>query len=430
MSNELMRRKRWEREPTWKQRIIGSIGVAAVLMALSPSPSVNTINHSTHAQSSSSQKAESTPEYTEDQAEELRPQLIEIKINQPPPPPLIIGEITRDTGTDSQSCKEFYVCGTDLGIPVKLNDGSTAYLFGDTLAVAGPHLELPPGVDHYRAQAMLISNTIPIAGESIIFDRAIGLDGSGIAPDLFGWGHTVSDGVAIPGTDNIAVSYQDIKGGQPYWKTDQAGIAWSANGGNNFELIGPIWENNEDNTDPYQMWSMQRDGEWVYIVSTRAGRQPGPMMLFRVPVDQMLEKDAYKYWDGEDWGEQNDAQAIMNGHFGEPSMRKLSDGTWVLAYADYNGYPKIVTQTLENSDDGPTGVWSEPKIQLTWHDLPFLYGGFIHPDSTPDNLILMVSSWKREKEPDAPKEDKGELVWYFVGHLVTKLHENPPEQQS
>lgn len=140
-------------------------------------------------------------------------------------------------------------------------------------------------------------------------------------------------------------------------------------------------------------------------------------MLFRARWDQMLDKDAYEYWDGSEWGEKSNAKPIMTGHFGEPSLRKLSDGTWVLSYADYTEYPKIVTQTILDPAHGPEGEWSKQKIQITANELPNLYGGGIHPYSTKERLILMVSTWQT-KGPAENIEDR-ELVRYDVSHLVT-----------
>ncbi len=421
MSYELMEKGVKHRLSPWLKKAIGLTATAAVLIV--PSSTI-------HDRPESLGTAPSAPDFSEYEPdieiEEAEP--TPVVINQPPPPPLMINDVTRDTGTDMQSCEVHRVCGADLGAIVELNDGRYLHLFGDSFQSAGPHLpDLPDGYDKYRPQTALVTDEIPTHGKPIEFDSALGTDSEGIAPDLFGWGHTITDGVAIPGTDDIAISYQNIKGGRPYWKTDQAGIAWSDDGGKTFELTGPIWENNEDNTDPYQMWSMQQDGNHVYVVSVRAGRQPGPMMLFRVPHNKILEKDAYTYWNGDGWGEQKDAEPIMEGHFGEPSLRKISDGNWVLAYADYSGLPKIVTQTLKNPDDGPSGEWLDPVTQLTWHQLEFPYGGYVHPASTADNVIMSVSSWKREWEHDAPEGDKGELIWYFVGHIMRDLGIKPPE---
>lgn len=334
--------------------------------------------------------------------------------------------LTRDTGTDMQSCLDFVVCGTDLGIPFRLPNGaSVGYLFGDTFAVKGPFIkdsELPPSGDQYRAQVMLRSDTIPTKGQPITFDGAAGLESAntGTAPEFLGqWHILVNDGISLP-DGSVVVSYQHtVEVNNPAdntWHTDYSGLAWSPDG-NHFELMGPHWENTQDNNDPYQMWSMQLDGDYVYIVSDQAGRKSGPMMLFRVRWDEMFNADAYTYWNSTDWGNKQDALPIMDGHFGEPSLRKLSDGTWVLGYTDYTGAPKIVTQTLKNPETGPEGEWNKPKVQLTWQQQPFLYGGFIHPDSTADNLILMVSVWQKQNDGS----EHGKLVQYDVSHLVGSL---------
>lgn len=412
MSKELMAKKEERRVPGWIARTIGTVGIAAVLLAPS-SDSSKYSNLSLKTPESAPSGAMSNHIYEEADPRPT-PEVI-IKIDQPPPPERIPGRPYRDTGIDTQPCKDFHVCGTDLGVPVELSDGRIAYFFGDTFGVSGPHLETPPSVEMYRPQAMLISDMTPKNGQPLIFDSAGGLEGKGVAPDLFGYKRTITDGVSIPGTDDLVVSFQqNIQSDKGYWRTDAAGLAWSGNNGDNFEVKEILWENNETNTDPYQMWSMQRDGDWVYIVSTRAGRQEGPMMLFRVPATEMLDKDSYTYWDGSDWGEQDDAKPILEGHFGEPSLRKLSDGTWMLGYADYSGLPKIVTQTLIDPETGPQSEWSDPKTQVTWHQMEFLYGGYIHPRSTKDNVIMMVSSWKRIN--DGSKN--GELVWYYVGHHI------------
>lgn len=324
--------------------------------------------------------------------------------------------LTPDTGMDMASCSSFAVCGTDLGIPFKLPNGSIGYLFGDTFTVMGPFLNVPAGADHYRSQVMLRSNTTPVTGKSIIFDNAAGLSGTGEAPELLNHGHLLpNDGVGFPETGDIILSYQDVGDGMdhPIWSTSGAGLAISHDGGNHFELVGPTWPNNTSNTNPYQMWSMQRSGDFVYIITVRAGRQSGPMMLMRVPWDQMIQGSAYQYWNGVGWGAQSDAQPILQGTFGEPSLRLLPGSIWAMSYTDYSGVPKIVTSTAKR----PQGPWSQPKVQLTWKQLPALYGGFIHPYSTPSNLILMVSAW--ETMPDGTKH--GRLIEYDVSHLVGTL---------
>src|SRR5262249_1943223 len=152
------------------------------------------------------------------------------------------------------------------------------------------------------------------------------------------------------------------------------------------------WWNSNDNTDPFQMWTMQRDGDYVYIFSVRSGRQDGPMMLQRVPWERLFFPESYEGWgwNGTDWGWGRPGTPILTGRFGEPSVRKLSDGTWVMSYLNCVT-DCIVTRTAS----GPDKVWTDEKIQvLPWQE-PGLYGGFIHPWSTSqaNGLFLMVSKW-------------------------------------
>lgn len=322
-------------------------------------------------------------------------------------------KIQRVTGADLDTCARWDVCGTDLGIPFRLADGSTGYLFGDTFDTASPGTTISP--NGWRSPVMLRSDTEPDATHPVIFDDAVGVDGDGMAPEIIPNGHigggeyTVipNDGVSFTETGDTIVSYMSINNwdddGVSGWETNYAGLALSHDG-EHFQRIGPVWENNADNTDPFQMWSMERDGSMVYIVTTRAGRQEGPMMLMRVPWDKMLDKDAYQCFNGHGWG--GECQPILKGHFGEPSLRKLADpndptkSIWVLSYLDLSDdpatpgedAPRIVTRTAPYIG----APWSDEKIQVSWNQQHFLYGGFITPNSTPSQLTMTVSTWGPE----------------------------------
>lgn len=303
--------------------------------------------------------------------------------------------LQRVTGSDMAPCSEYQVCGTDLGIPYRLENGSVGYLFGDTFTSP-----LAGGAG-WRSNVMLRSTTIPTATTRITFDSAAGIAGPGHAPELIQSAKDVSkqgeftiiptDGISFPENGEHIISYMNVRTWDSLrsdWETNESGLAWS-NDGNNFHRIGPVWTNN-GNTDPNQMMSLQRDGDYVYIVSVRGGRQYGPMNLQRVPWDQMFDKDLYECWDGYGWG--SGCEPLFSGVFGEPSLRKLDDGTWVLAYLNL-AIGSIVTRYA----DDPTGPWSTEKMQINGLELPNLYGGFIHPDSTRDNLTLMVSTWTNNR---------------------------------
>lgn len=346
-------------------------------------------------------------------------------------------QLTRDTGVDMEPCWKYEICGADLLIPVPLPDNNGVkrygYLTGDAFKSAGPYIQgLEPGADKWRSPTMLISSEIPSAGKPITFDGAANVDQYGTAQEVIYNSHrsdgrevTIfpNDAVTLP-DGRIVMSYMSVSGeitpDNANWTTNYSGLAISTDG-NYFERINPfegapVWMNDEHNLDPSQMWSMQLDGDYVYIISVRAGRAMGPMIMLRVPWQNITDKSAYQYWNGDEWGSES-RSLFPEKKYGEPSLRKLDDGTpeglWVMSYMDYT-YTQLMTRTAKS----PVGPWSEPKIQMSWKDLNALYGGFIHPESTPDNLILMISTWQREIDEEKYGEF-GKLIRYDVSHLNT-----------
>ncbi|KAL2004750.1 hypothetical protein VTN00DRAFT_3278 [Thermoascus crustaceus] len=329
----------------------------------------------------------------------------------------------RLTGEDLDTGHRWGVAGTDLGIPYVLENGAVGFLFGDTFSTQWPD----DGRD-WRSPVMLRSAIHPGEPDGIVFDSAAGVAGDGLAPEIAHNGHhgddgfgtgTVeasvipNDGISFAETGQQIVSYMSIKEWTSPWVTNYAGLAVSTDGGNIFtRLDTAIWPNTPDNTDPFQMATMQRDGDFVYVFSVRSGRQPGPMMLRRVRWDRITDPAAYEGWgwNGSDWGWGRPCSAILEGTFGEPSVRKLADGTWVMVYLDLEKRA-IVSRTAE----GPDRVWSDEVVQVTWDQELFLYGGFIHPWSTAKegDLHLMVSKWER----DAAGKTTAYHMSQYVGSL-------------
>jgi hypothetical protein len=309
----------------------------------------------------------------------------------------------RLTGADLDTFQRWSVAGTDLGIPYVLENGAIGFLFGDTFNTQWPE---EPNND-WRAPVMLRSAINPGDANGIVFDSAAGVAGNGNAPEIMHNGHRgddgfgtheisviPNDGIGFPETGDQIVSYMSIKDWTAPWTTNYAGLAISTDG-NTFTRLDVKWPNNDDNTDPFQMWTMQRDGDWVYIFSVRSGRQQGPMMLQRAPWDQMVNQSSYQGWgwDGSNWGWGRPCTPILQGNFGEPSVRKLSDGTWVMSYLNLDS-KNIVTRTAT----GPDQAWSDETVQVYWNQEPSLYKGFIHPWSTANasELYLMVSKWAHD----------------------------------
>lgn len=346
----------------------------------------------------------------------------------PPPGPRPAALKQRLTGIDMDTSRRWHVAGTDLGIPYLIDDGSVGFLFGDTFDTAT--VDGPPPVSDWRSPVLLRSGSHPGDPGGIVFDSAAQVNGDGRTPEIMVNGHlgigvegvwefTVipNDGITIRETGQQIVSYMsvlnwDVVGPEgPRWNTNYAGLAVSDDG-DHFTRTPAQWPNDETNTDPFQMWSMQRDGDWVYVFSVRAGRQDGPMMLRRVPWDRMLEPAAYEGWGrrGSTWSWGVPCSPILEGRFGEPSVRRLADGTWAMAYLNcVSG--DIVTRTA----DGPTGEWSDERTQIASADKPYGYGGFIHPWSTsdPGGLHLMMSKWTTD--------ESGRSTEYHVSQWVGTL---------
>lgn len=189
------------------------------------------------------------------------------------------------------------------------------------------------------------------------------------------------------------------------WQTGYSGLASSTDGGK-FTRSELRFPNDPSNLDPFQMQTMELDGDYVYLFSVRAGRQNGPMMLQRVRSTSIFDRSAYQCWSGNAWGT-SCTSILPETDFGEPSVRKLGC-TWAMSYLAGGA---IVTRMASR----PEGPWSDPHVQVTGGDQPCLYGGFIHPSSTPDDLHLMVSAWG-----DAGS-GCGQGGKYGVDHFVGKL---------
>jgi hypothetical protein len=331
----------------------------------------------------------------------------------------------RLTGVDLDTNKRWTVAGTDLGIPYVLENGSVGYLFGDTFNTAFP--EGPPLPNDWRAPVMLRSAVNPGDPSGIVFDSAAKVSGNGRAPEILNLcAHNLpggnwptdeiscipNDGISFPETGRQVISFQSINSWANPWRARYSTLAYTDNGNDFIRVPDLAWWNVEENTDPFQMWTMQRDGDWVYVFSVRSGRQKGPMMLQRVNWEKMFDQSAYQGWgwDGQTWGWGRPCTPILNGVFGEPSVRKLDNTTWVMAYLNCETL-NIVTRTAK----GPDQMWSNEKVQVNFAEEPNLYGGFIHPWSKPgdNNLHLMVSQWTHDAQ--------GHSTAYHVSQYVGSI---------
>jgi hypothetical protein len=152
-------------------------------------------------------------------------------------------------------------------------------------------------------------------------------------------------------------------------------------------------------------WERGDDGR-VYAFSTGFQRAHG-LLLHRVPADRITSPGAWESWgysdtDGWAWG--RPPTEVLPGRFGELSLRRVPASTggdrWVLACFDEGRY-RIDVRVL----DSPTADLHATPVHPVLHGCGWdeedhaagrvaqLYGGYVLPGSTLEDLHLVVSQW-------------------------------------
>lgn len=312
-----------------------------------------------------------------------------------------VGAVTRvakETGAGSinRTDKRWQVNGTDLGIMWESAPGEVAVAFGDTVG-RGFH---PPGGqgDDWRSNVLAFSSDENLS-DGMSFDSMV-QDGRCHAAELLGSRKLDNVEITTIPTSGFAIgdrqymSYMSIRTWNSIpgtWFTNHGGIAYS-------DDHGQTWVK-----DPYALWdnifglsnfqvsAMVPQGEHVYMFGTPNTRL-GDLGLARVPVGDVLNKSAYQYWQNGVWtpvGGQAAAAPVVGGPVAEVSVRyDEARRVWQMVYLD-----TARTAIVLRESDSPQGAWSEPVPLVSVTEYPELYGGFIHPWSTGDDLYFTISTW-------------------------------------
>lgn len=178
----------------------------------------------------------------------------------------------------------------------------------------------------------------------------------------------------------------------------------STDNGESWEHTGAWWPG-DHHGGLFQMltWELGDDG-YVYAFSTGFQRDKG-LVLQRVPADRLTDPRAWEGWGfrGGVWAWGNPPTIALTGAYGELCLRRVDD-RWLLSFFDAGNY-RIDVMNL----DGPTSnlyeaVRSAVLHGCSWHGenhgsghVAQLYGGYIVPGSTLDDLHLVVSQWNTEQ---------------------------------
>lgn len=320
---------------------------------------------------------------------------------QAPAPPARVVEATdlvsqvTGPGSLNRTDKRWQVDGTDLGITWESRPGEVAVAFGDTFGKDWT----PPGANgtDWRSNVLGHSTDRDLS-DGMTIDSMV-QDSRCHAAELLGsrklknWETTTipTSGFAIG--DRQYMSYMSVRRWSlvpGLWYTNHGGIAWSDDNGQTWTKDPHARWENIFGLNNFQVAAMVPAGDHVYMFGTPNGRL-GTVALARVPTDQVLNKTAYQYWVDGRWtpvGEQWPTP-ILRDTAAELSVRYDTDrGMWQMSYLD-----TLAGSIVLREATSPQGTWTPgvPVVRST--DYPAMYGGFIHPWSTGNDLYFTMSEW-------------------------------------
>lgn len=290
--------------------------------------------------------------------------------------------------------------GTDLGIMWDDGDGHVLFAVGDTF---GEWSGNGGGGEDWRSNALLRSSTRNFAEDGILFDSAV-VDENGKAREIIPslkipeTEHTTipTGGIAVGGRQYLAFMSVNKWGVPGEWFTNYSRIAYSDDGGETWNTTdGPQWTNDDKWSNNFQMVGFahgQGDG-FVYMMGTPNGRF-GAIRIARVDENKILEKDAYQYWNGSEWGDDEAAAAdIVEAPTTELSLQYNSYlNKWMLMYttdSDEAGIFDVVYRLA----DRPEGPWSDKTVVATSLDYPGMYAPYMHPWNSGSEVHFAMSIW-------------------------------------
>ena len=307
-------------------------------------------------------------------------------------PAVVVSQMT-GPGSLSDTDTTWRVTGTDLGIMWDNGSGEILTAFGDTFGDwGGPG----GGGGDWRSNVLLRSSDADLS-DGMVFDSAVE-DAPGhageIIPSLKINGEEMTTiptaGIEVGGRQYLAFMSVRQWGPPGEWDTNFSRIAYSDDNGETWNSTdGPEWANTADGEHPLQMVAFSKHDGYVYMYGTPNGRL-GAVHVARVPDADILDKDAYTYWDGTAWspGDGTNATEIVPPAAAELSVQYNEyTGRWLMMYLD--GNLDVVLRTA----DAPQGPWSEGQVAASFADYPGLYGGFMHPWSEGDDLYFALSQW-------------------------------------
>lgn len=298
-------------------------------------------------------------------------------------PVTALGQLT-GPGSMNETFQRWGVYGTDLGHSFRHGD-ALYMVFGDTY---GPNKSdwrsnVMARVDHFDPYQIAFSEMIsdsPGHAMELLGSRKIPLIEQTVIPT-----YGISTG------DRMYLHFMSVRRFQAHgrWSIGHAGLAYSDDDGSTWTKTGAMWSSNS-NFAQVAFARDPNDDSFVYLVGIPAGRY-GDARLARVPADAMLDRTAYRYWDGEGWSTREwDASVLVSAPVGELSLTWNDNvGQWVMMYLN-----ELLDAVVTRTSSALTGPWSEEHLVLSNRDVPQLYAPYLIPgDPADDKLLFTLSRW-------------------------------------
>jgi Domain of unknown function (DUF4185) len=188
------------------------------------------------------------------------------------------------------------------------------------------------------------------------------------------------------------------------WRSDDSGISWT-NMGERARFAADL----HDGHAQCWSWDYDRQGDWVYVVSTGFQRDKG-IILQRVRPAQIGDSSRYWAWgssgDGWSWGRRATPITPNDETWGELTLRRLITGEWVLGGFVSSNYALGYRVLGEPTDDVAAVPLQTPVFGSGWRGenhaknmVAQVYGGYVLPGSQldmPGGVGLVVSQWRTD----------------------------------
>ncbi|MFV0268994.1 MAG: DUF4185 domain-containing protein [Draconibacterium sp.] len=294
----------------------------------------------------------------------------------------------------NNTCADYDVCGTDLGIIWEMGNNNVGLFFGDTFGEGfEPYSETGGGSGgNWRSNVLAFSKDSQLDDGLTISSMATNADGKArkIALTTPGAYNTSIPTSAIRVNSVDYVHYMNIydwSGPNMSWLTHFSSLFASSDNGNSWERVQEV------TFPPGSKFSQiaygKKDG-YVYMIGTLSGRGSAAW-LARIPTTDMINMNKYEYWNGNtnEWvvGDESQATEILPARVGEASLiyhEKYE--RWILTY-NKEPYGIVYRDTKDITD------WSRSREKDLVVGMPGgVYCAYIHPRSSQLDKMYFIMS--------------------------------------